>query len=225
MKGENKYYRRSKISEWKFRSLVDCFARDLSAADTARITGLTRKSVTCIFLKIRRRLAQECYRNSPFKSGRAELTEAHACTRCVCGRRGCGTLQGKPLFSLLEYDRHIYTEIIPDCKKAPLRSLIRGRTVADAVLRHDGWHGYDALVDVERETAFRVSKEDGPSNIPYAPNEVDSFWDFARHRLEKFNGVSNHTFPLHLKECEWRFNRRDRNLYAEVLQLLRSHPI
>lgn len=224
MKGENKYYRRSKIPEWKFRSLVLYFARDLSATETARLTGLTRKSVTSIYLKIRQRLAEECRRTSPLKAGRVVLTEAHACTRCICGKRGCGTNHGKPLFSLLKQDQHVYTEIVPDCKKAPLRAIIRGRPVEDSILRHNGWHGYDGLVDVEYEKAFRVDKEH-PANDLYALNEIDSFWSFARHRLEKFNGVTNRTFPLHLKECEWRFNRRDENLYAEILELLREHPI
>jgi transposase len=224
VKGENKYYKRSKIPEWKFRSIVHCFARDLSATDTARLTGLTRKSVTCIFLKIRLRLAQECKRSSPLLTGKVSLSEAHTCTRCICGTRGCGTHHGKPLFSLLEYDHHIYTEIIPDCKKAPLRAIIRGRPVEDSILRNNGWHGYDGLVDVEYEKAFRVTKE-CLSNDLYSLNEVDNFWDFSRHRLEKFNGVSNRTFMLHLKECEWRFNRRDTNLYTEILELLRRHPI
>ena len=48
---------------------------------------------------------------------------------------------------------------------------------------------------------------------------------FAKRRLQKFNGISSHTFYLHLKECEWRFNNRSKNLYAELLKLLRNHPL
>ena len=55
----NRYYRCSKISERKFRQLVRYFALDLTASKTAQLTGLTRKSVTVIFLKIRERIAQE----------------------------------------------------------------------------------------------------------------------------------------------------------------------
>lgn len=224
MKGENKYYRRSKIPEWKFRLLVLYFARDLSATDTARLTGLTRKSVTTIFLKIRQRIAQECKRSSPLLEGKVELTDEHSCTRCVCGKRACGINHGKPVFSLLELDHRVYTSIIPDCKKAPLRAIIRGRHVDDYVMRNNGWHGYDGLVDVEFERAFHVEKEFSADGS-YSYDEVDGFWNFTRTRLEKFNGVSNRTFPLHLKECEWRFNHRDSNLYAELLSLLRHHPI
>jgi transposase-like protein len=54
---KNRYYRRSHITERKLRQLLDYFALDLSAADVAQLTGLTRKTVNVIFLKIRRRLA------------------------------------------------------------------------------------------------------------------------------------------------------------------------
>ncbi|MDR1609556.1 MAG: IS1595 family transposase, partial [Holosporales bacterium] len=33
-----------------------------------------------------------------------------------------------------------------------------------------------------------------------------------KRRLTKFNGVSNESFILHLKECEFRFNHRGENL-------------
>jgi hypothetical protein len=34
-------------------------------------------------------------------------------------------------------------------------------------------------------------------------NGFESFWSFAKRRLQKFNGVSSQTFYLRLKECEW----------------------
>jgi hypothetical protein len=56
-------------------------------------------------------------------------------------------------------------------------------------------------------------------------NGIESFWSVAKRRLQKLNGISSHTFYLHLKECEWRFNNRSKNLYAELLKLLRNHPL
>jgi transposase-like protein len=227
VKADNKYYRHSRIREEKFRLLVHCFAHDLSATDAAHLTGLTRKSATGIFLKIRQRIAQQCKRSSPFVTGGLKLTKNRSCTLCRCGRPGCGTITGKPVFSLLKYDNRIHTEIVPDCKKAPLRALIRGRSVADEVFRNNGWHGYHGLVDVEYEKPYRVqdmAAADGAQE-GQLQEEIENFWSFSRRRLEKFNGVPNRTFYLHLKECEWRFNARERDLYAELLELLTRHPI
>src|SRR5829696_3194088 len=120
MPGGNKYYRRSRISEWKFRLLVRYFALDMSATDVARLTGITRKTATTIFLKIRRRIAQQCSRQSPFTTGQLKLDESHACTACVCGS-GCAQSNRTPLFALLRHDERIYTMMIPDCRKAVLR--------------------------------------------------------------------------------------------------------
>src|SRR5665811_1976224 len=56
-------------------------------------------------------------------------------------------------------------------------------------------------------------------------NGIESFWSFAKRRLQKFNGIAPHTFYLHLKECEWRFNHRNDNIYLQLLKLLRTQPL
>ncbi len=227
-KGANKYYRRSRISEWKFRLLVRYFTLDLSATEVARLTGLTRKTVTVIFLKIRRRIAQECARTSPFTTGHVKADQSHSCAVCTCGQRGCGVSNKTPVFALLRHDKGVYLEMVPDCRKAPLRALIRGHEVIDGMLEMNGWHGFDGLIDAEHERPFKVNRRlstDTNEQAQSSEKEVEAFWNFARRRLEKFNGLSNRTFHLHLKECEWRYNMRQRDPYAEILKLLRKHPL
>jgi len=56
-------------------------------------------------------------------------------------------------------------------------------------------------------------------------NGIESFWSFAKRRLAQFNGLSDQTFYLHLKECEWRFNLRTQNIYAILLKELRKNPL
>ncbi len=41
----------------------------------------------------------------------------------------------------------------------------------------------------------------------------------AKTRLVKFKGMSRSTFYLHLKECEFRFNHRDEDLYRLLLKI------
>ena len=61
----NRYYRHSRLSESVFRRLVRSFAEDKTAAETAVETNLDRKSVTNIFLRIRRRLLEASVKNRP----------------------------------------------------------------------------------------------------------------------------------------------------------------
>jgi len=51
----NRYYKCSKISEVKFRYLLRLFALDLTASDTARLTGLSVRAVNEIYLRLRQR--------------------------------------------------------------------------------------------------------------------------------------------------------------------------
>ena len=87
---QNKYYKRPRISEKRFRQLVRLFAQDLAASDVAMLTGLERKSVNTIYFKIRTRIAQDCERESPFESGEVEVDESYFGARRVRGKRGRG---------------------------------------------------------------------------------------------------------------------------------------
>ena len=98
MTRQNRYYRRSHISEKQFRHLARCFAQDLCATDTAALTGLTTKTVNTIFLKIRARLAQACERESPFTAGEVEVDECYFGTHRVRGKRGRGAANKTPVF-------------------------------------------------------------------------------------------------------------------------------
>ena len=41
----------------------------------------------------------------------------------------------------------------------------------------------------------------------------------------KFRGLSKQTFYLHLKESEFRFNYRDKNMYKVLLKMFRNKPL
>jgi transposase-like protein len=205
---------------------VRFFAQDLCATDAAALTGLTTKSVNCIYLKIRERIAQACERESPFATGVVEVDESYFGAKRVRGKRGRGAAGKTPVFGLLKRQGRVYTEIVPDCKKVTLQAIIRGRVAPEVAIHSDGWRGYDGLVDVGYAKHFRVDHganefASGSRHI----NGIESFWSFAKRRLQKFNGVPSHTFYLHLKECEWRFNNRQHSLYHELLKLLREHPL
>ena len=201
------------------------FALDFTASDVAKLTGLTRKTVTSIFLRIRVRIAEECERQSPF-GGEVEVDESYFGARRVRGKRGRGASGKTIVFGVFKRNGCVYTEVVPDCKKRTLLAVIRGRVTLDAVVHSDGWRGYDGLVDVGYAKHFRVNHganefARGASHV----NGIESFWSFAKRRLQKFNGVPARTFYLHLKECEYRFNNRHKEPGALLLKLLERYPL
>jgi transposase len=226
MKSVNRYYQWSKISERKFRQIVRYLAMDFTASDVAQLTGLTRKTVTTIFLRIRQRVAAECERASPYSGCEVEVDESYFGARRVRGKRGRGASGKTIVFGIFKRNGCVYTEVVPDCKKRTLQAVIRGRVALDTVIHYDGWRGYDGLVDVGYAKHFRV--DHGNNQFvrgPHHVNGIESFWSFAKRRLQKFNGVPARTFYLHLKESEYRFNNRNNNLARELLKLLERYPL
>ena len=225
MKQLNRYYRRSRIAEKKFREIIKYFALDLTANKTAELTGLTHKTVNQIYLKIRQRLTEDSERQSPF-SGEVEVDESYFGARRVKGKRGRGAGGKTIVFGIYKRNGKVFTEIVPDVQRKTLQAIIRGRVSIETVVHSDGWRGYNGLVDIGYPKHFRVNHSANEfaneiSNI----NGIESFWSFAKRRLSKFNGVKKETFYLHLKECEFRFNHRHENLYKLLLTLLRNSPL
>lgn len=225
MGGVNRYFACSKISAARFRHLVRCFALDLTATQTAAVTGISVRSVNAIFLRIRVRMAEACERDSPFQ-GEVEADEAYFGPRRVRGVRGRGAGGKTIVFGLLKRGDQVYTEIVPNASKAALQKVIRGRVEPQSVLHTDGWRAYDGLVDLGFDKHFRVSHGDNEfARGSHHVNGIESFWSFAKRRLLKFNGIPKHTFYLHLKETEFRFNHRHNHLYKTLLSCLRHNPL
>ena len=226
MKQLNRYYRFAKISERKTRQIIKYFALDLTAQKTAVLTSLTRKSVNQIYLKIRNRVAEECERASPFSSCQIEVDESYFGARRVRGKRGRGASGKTIVFGIYKRNGSVYTEIVPNVQQKTLQNIIRGKVSLDSVIHSDGWRGYNGLVDVGYSKHLRVNHSDDVFAIgDIHINGIESFWSYAKRRLQKFNGVSPKTFYLHLKECEYRFNHRSENLQLLLLKLLERFPL
>ena len=85
----NKYIKRSRISEAKFREFIRYFSLDLDAHKIALLTGLNRNTVNRYVLLIRKRIAEFCEQSSPFV-GEIEVDESYFGARRIKGKRGRG---------------------------------------------------------------------------------------------------------------------------------------
>jgi len=56
-------------------------------------------------------------------------------------------------------------------------------------------------------------------------NGIESFWGYAKTRLVKFKGIDKKMFNLHLKECEFRFNNRSKDMYQILLKIFRDESL
>ncbi len=222
---KNKYINRSRISEAKFREVVKYFSLDLDAQKITTLTRLNRNTVNRYIALFRKRIAEICETETPFQ-GVVEVDESYFGAKRIRGKRGRGAAGKIPVFGILQRKGKVYTEIVPDCAQATLQAIIRGKVSPDSVIHSDGWRGYNGLVDIGYKKHYRVHHganefARGKKHI----NGIESFWAFAKTRLAKFNGLSKKTFYYHLKECEFRFNHRDDDLYLLLLKMFREKPL
>ncbi len=221
---KNKYVHRSRISEAKSREIVRYFAADLTALQTAQLSGLNRNTVNRIYRGLRERMLFACEAQRPM-FGIIEVAESFFGARRVKGKRAHGAYGKTVVFGIFERDGQVYTEIVSDCSKPTLQGIIRGRVDASAVINSDGWRGYNGLVDLGYGH-YRVdhSKDEFARGKVHI-NGIEGFWGMAKVRMAKFKGLPKHTFHLHLKETEWRYNHRRSNTYNILLSYLRENPL
>jgi transposase len=52
-------------------------------------------------------------------------------------------------------------------------------------------------------------------------NGIECFWSYCKRRLSKFNGFKENKFALNLKECEFRYNYGQKDLYNILLNIVK----
>ena len=83
---------------------------------------------------------------------------------------------------------------------------IRKKIVPDSVVYTDCYHSYNAL-DVSEFYHHRINHSTHFAEQKFNHiNGIEIFWNQAKRVLRKYNGIPKSSFPLFLKECEFRFN-------------------
>jgi transposase len=198
---------------------IHYFCLDLDATKTALITGFNRNTINSYFSFFREAIAFHQTQIQETLKGTVELDESYfgaTRKRGVHGKlkRGRGTIK-QPVFGMIQRQdkngqKYVFTEIVPDCKKATLLPLIQHKADPQAIINADSWASYDGLVAIGYEKLFRVNhgKNElvfkGEKGAVVTVNGIESFWSFTKRRLSKFNGYMS-KLNIHLKECEWRW--------------------
>lgn len=200
----NRYVNRAKISEVKFRELIRFFSLDLTATQIAELTGLNRNTVNRYLTEIRKKIIRYCEITSPLPVNNAQVSET----------------KGHKSFSILikEHGSKIYTGItLP-------KQQIDNKTGVENL--YDMISNFDMLIDMDSGKHHYLGEKNSDNDQHRRKvNRIESFWGNAKSRLAKFKGMHSSTFKYHLKECEFRYNNRDQDLYQQLLKILRKDPL
>ena len=211
----------AKISDYKIKKILKCFCEDIDASKTARLLALNRRTIDRYFNIFREKITLYAIAQSK-EAGEFELDESYFGAKRVRGKRGRGAAGKTPVFGILKRDGKVSVTIVKKCSRAELLPIIQGKILEGSTIHTDGWRAYDGLI-LNGYDHYRVyhSHDEfarGKSHV----NGIESFWSFAKRRLSKFNGIASHKFNLHLKECEFRWNYKDQDIYDKILKILKQ---
>ena len=216
----NKYHG---LSKYRIKKILELFCLDIEASKAAILLRLNRNTVNRYYRLFREKIYQQQIKELSGFVGTVEVDESYFGATRPRGqvgklKKGRGTLK-QPVFGVFERGGRVYTEIISDVTAKTLQKAIRGRIHLSSELISDGWRGYDGLVDVGYDKHLRVTKSKHFVEHGVHINGIESFWSFTKRRLAKFNGVKKN-FHLHLKECEWRWNKSHAKLMNELTKMM-----
>ena len=139
-------------------------------------------------------------------SGKFELDESCFGAKRVRGKRGHEAAGKTPVFGLLKGEGVVFIYVVKNCKKEELIPIIKGKILEGSTIHTDEWKAYDGLIlnGYDHYRIYHSKNEFARGKIHV--NGIESFWNFAKRRLVKVNGIAFHKFNLHLKECEMNFN-------------------
>ena len=103
-------------------------------------------------------------------------------------------------------------------KTETLMPVIVRKIKPDSCVYTDTYRSYDAL-DVSKFYHERINHSELFAVKQNHINGIENFWSQAKRILRKYNGIDRKSFPLFLKECEFRFNL---GVPKEQLKILRK---
>ena len=134
---KNKYYKRSHISEAKFRQLIKCFPLDLNAFEAHKIINISHHSCKVIYAKIRLRFTKFFVDDKP-DNREFECDESYFVPRRIRGKKGRGATGKTPVFGLLKPGGKVYVQLVKNCSKAELMPIIEGKILEGSTIHTAG---------------------------------------------------------------------------------------
>jgi transposase len=141
------------------------------------------------------------------------------------GKRGWGAAGKHMVFGLYQRNGQVITFPVTDRKTDTLIPLVFQHTRSGSLYYSDDWHAYTWLsikgnhVVVKKERGAPKAK--GRDHL----NGIEGFWSFSKNWLYQYRGIPKHHFHLYLKETEFRFNNRGKDLFPLIAQLLTNNLV
>ena len=106
------------------------------------------------------------------------------------------------------YAGRLRLRLVPSRGAEDLTAFVKENVAKGAVVRTDGWQGYDGLTKLGYDHEAAVSEGDPAKTEAHLPMIHIVFSNLKTWRLGTHHGVSQQHLPAYLNEYVFRFNRR-----------------
>lgn len=198
--------------------ILKLFELEISTRKIARQLGIAYNTAYRALTTIRMSILSHAHDADSLLDGEVELDESYFGGRRK-GKRGRGAAGKIPVFGILERDGLVSVQVVPDVKAETLLSMTVKKVRRGSIVYTDKFRGYDALMFC----GYRHLQVDHGKYFSQGRvyiNGLEGFWSFAKERLMKHHGISPGQFPLYLKDMEFRYNNRDKDIFELVAQYL-----
>lgn len=196
---------RCKLSRKVQSRLVEFFVLEVTARSAASVLGIQPNTAALFYRKLRQQIADQLARvEHEVFDGAVELDESYF-GGVRKGKRGRGAAGKVIVFGLLKRGGKVYAKVVDNARTATLMPVIQRKIAPDSWVYTDGFGSYDAL-DVSQFRHVRINHSVEFARGRNHINGIENFWNQAKRVLRKYNGIPKDSFPLFLKECEFRFN-------------------
>jgi len=194
-----------KLSKKQQLRLVECFVLEVTARSAADLIGIQANTAALFYRKLRQLITDRlaCVEHEIF-DGVIELDESYF-GGVRKGKRGRGAAGKVVVFGILKRGGKVYTKVVCDTRSITLMPVIQRKIAPDSIVYTDSYRSYNAL-DVSGFHHERINHSIDFARGKNHINGIENFWNQAKRVLRKYNGIPKNTFPLFLKECEFRFN-------------------
>ena len=243
---KNRFLKGAHVSESKINELLKLFSDDLNATQIAEISGISRITVNSYLKMIRTLLAEHCedYLNqksvlltngngthtngnghthkgngfSPSMNG--HQVESNGSNGHAHNHNGHNAINGvRPLYGLTIINDEIFSCELRQFDHQVIHDWLRKKNTDAEVDRK--LSKFQAIADFNTLTLYRTTM----NGSSFHGDELDQFWGLLRSRMVKFRGLNAGTIFLHVKETEFRYNNRDKELYDLLVKMIYRKPL
>ena len=131
-------------------------------------------------------------------------------------RRGRGASGKVVVFGILKRNGRVYIVAVDNAKSDTL-PVIKQKIMPDSIVYMDSLSSYDKP-GVSGFIHHHINHSKALADHQNYINGIENFWNQAKRVLRKYNGINRKSFPLFLKECEFRFNFGTSSQQLKILQ-------